>query len=239
MRRALNLTLIHLIRFPLNHSHLVLTRQSHSEGKPMTPPETCKKAWSEPVALNSAENFSLHYRIFCTFIIWSHVLRQPRFWSSPAGLRCDRTRQGCRQEFAKNTCQKTDKDNGHYFSLLTISKTVHKCSEGIYLILKCSRSTFVEQLWEFFSSRSGTFGPLLLFLLLLLFFFLSGIALSFLDPSLYPLTWIAQIDVGQLMGYGPLILFCLCSFRLGNHASTFSANVGPLDPFEWRVENYE
>ena len=62
----------------------------------------------------------------------------------------------------------TSKDNGHHFSLLTISKTVHKCSEGIYLNLKCSRSTFVEQLWEFFSSRSGTFGPLLL--LLLLFF---------------------------------------------------------------------
>ena len=39
--------------------------------------------------------------------------------------------------------------------------------------------------------------------------FLPGIALSFLDPSLYPLTWIAQIDVGQLMGYGLLILFCL------------------------------
>lgn len=44
----------------------------------------------------------------------------------------------------------TSKDNGHHFSLLTISKTVHKCSEGIYLNLKCSRSTFVEQLWEFF-----------------------------------------------------------------------------------------
>ena len=102
----------------------------------------------------------------------------------------------------------TSKDNGHHFSLLTISKTVHKCSEGIYLNLKCSRSTFVEQLWEFFSSRSGTFGSLLVLLLLLLLFF-PGIALSFLDPSLYPLTWIAQIDVGQLMGYGLLILFCL------------------------------
>ena len=64
----------------------------------------------------------------------------------------------------------TSKDNGHHFSLLTISKTVHKCSEGIYLNLKCSRSTFVEQLWEFFSSRSGTLGPLLVLLLLLLFF---------------------------------------------------------------------
>lgn len=84
-----------------------------------------------------------------------------------------------------------------------------------------------------FSSRSGTFGPLLLLLSLL--FFLPGIALSILDPSLYSLTWIAQIDVGQLMGYGLLILFCLYSFRLGNHASTFSANVGPLDPFEWRL----
>lgn len=124
MRRALNLTLIHLIRFPLNHSHLVLTRQSRSEGKPMTPPETCKKAWSEPVALNSAENFSLHYRIFCIFIIWSHVLRQPRFWSSPAGLRCDRTRQGCRQEFAKNTCQKTDIQNdGADFPTIIQAKT--------------------------------------------------------------------------------------------------------------------
>ena len=124
MRRALNLTLIHLIRFPLNHSHLVLTRQSHSEGKPMTPPETCKKAWSEPVALNSAENFSLHYRIFCIFIIWSHVLRQPSFWSSPAGLRCDGTRQGCRQEFSKNTCQKTDIQNdGADFPTIIQAKT--------------------------------------------------------------------------------------------------------------------
>lgn len=176
MRRALNLTLIHLIRFPLNHSHLVLTRQFHSEGKPMTPPETCKKAWSEPLALNSADNFSLHYWISCIFIIWSHVLRQPRFWSSPASLRCDGTRQGCRQIFAKNMQvpengnHNTRKDNGHHFSLLTISKTVHKCSERIYLILEWSRPHFVEQLWEYFSSRSGTFRPLLLLLLLLFLF---------------------------------------------------------------------
>lgn len=216
MRRALNLTLIHLIRFPLNHSHLVLTRQSHSEGKPMTPPETCKKAWSEPVALNSAENFSLHYRIF--LYIYNLV---PRVTSaeflvvsggSPMWRHPSRLSARIRQEHVpKNGHPKwrrwfsyhnTSKDNGHHFSLLTISKTVHKCSEGIYLNLKCSRSTFVEQLWEFFSSRSGTFAVVVVV-------FLPGIALSFLDPSLYPLTWIAQIDVGQLMGYGLLILFCL------------------------------
>lgn len=167
MRRALNLTLIHLIRFPLNHSHLVLTRQFHSEGKPMTPPETCKIEWSEPVALNSAENFSLYYRIFCihVFIIWSHVLRQPRFSSSgksPMWRHPSRLSARIRQEHVpKNgtpkwqrwfSCHNTRKDNGHHFSLLTISKTVHKCSEGIYLILILSTSNyenFFLPIWNF------------------------------------------------------------------------------------------
>ena len=209
MRRALNLTLIHLIRFPLNHSHLVLTRQFHSEGKPMTPPETCKKAWSEPLAFNSADNFSLHYWISCIFIIWSHVLRQPRFWSSPASLRCDGTRQGCRQIFAKNKCQKTEtttqgKTTATTFRcLLSVKQSTNARNGSIY-------SWNVPDL-----TSSSNYENIFLADLELLdrccccccccFFFARYRAIVF-GSKPYPLTWIAQIGLGRLVGCGLLIL---------------------------------
>ena len=142
----------------------------------MTPPETCKKAWSEPFALIfiTLSNFLYIYNLVprVTSAAFLVVSGESPMWRHPSRLSA-RIRQ---EHVPKNGHPKrrrwfsyhnTRKDNGHNFSLLTISKTVHKCSEGIYLILKCSRPTFVEQLWEFFSSRSGTFRTLLLFLLFL------------------------------------------------------------------------
>lgn len=94
------------------------------------------------------------------------VSGESSMWRHPSRLSAN-IRQ---EQVPENGNHNTRKDNGHHFSLLTISKTVHKCSERIYLILEWSRPHFVEQLWEYFSSRSGTFRPLLLLLLLLFLF---------------------------------------------------------------------